>query len=67
MGVISWQGSFWANSGCGARGNLPLWWDIAVVAVFSLVIYYWARAVGLSTAEIEHNIADVEVVDEGGH
>ena len=67
MGVISWQGSFCANTGCGARGNLPLWWDIAVVAAFSLVIYYWARAVGLPTAEIEHNIADVEVVDEGGH
>jgi len=63
MGVISWQGTF----GTGAAGNLPLWWDIAVIVVFSLVIYYWALAVALPTAEIERNIADVEVVDEGGH
>jgi len=67
MGVISWQGSFCEMSGCGAKGNLPLWWDILVIAVFSLAIYYWAVAVGLRTEAIEHNIADVEVVDVGGH
>ena len=67
MGVISWQGSFCEMSGCGAKDNLPLWWDILVIAVFSLAIYYWAVAVGLRTEAIEHNIADVEVVDVGGH
>lgn len=29
LGVISWQGSF------GGQGHIALWWDIAVVAVFS--------------------------------
>jgi amino acid transporter len=67
MGVISWQGSFCEMSGCGAQNNLPLWWDIGVIAVFSLAIYYWALSVGLGSEAIERNIADVEVVDAGGH
>ena len=67
MGIISWQGDFCATAGCGATGKLPLWWDIGVITVFSLAIYYWALAVGLRAEEIERNIEDVEVVDEGGH
>ncbi|MDH6126102.1 APC family permease [Kitasatospora sp. GP82] len=63
MGVISWQGTF----GAGAAGNLPLWWDIAVVAVFSLAVYYWALRVALPAEEIERNIQGVVVVDEGSH
>ena len=62
MGVISWQGGF----GNGTD-NIGLWYDIAIIAVFSLVIYYWAIAVGLPAEKIEASIADVEVVDEGGH
>ncbi len=62
MGVISWQGGF----GSG-EGNIGLWYDIGIIAVFSLVIYYWAVAVGLPAEAIEQSIADVEVVDEGGH
>jgi amino acid transporter len=38
---------------------IPLWWDIAVVAAFSLAVYYWALAVALPTAQIEHLINDV--------
>ncbi|MFF7636781.1 APC family permease [Kitasatospora sp. NPDC008050] len=63
MGVVSWQGQF----GVGAAHHLPLWWDILVIAVFSLVVYYWALAVALPAAEIERNISDVEVLDAGGH
>ncbi|MFI9161653.1 APC family permease [Kitasatospora aureofaciens] len=63
MGVISWQGTF----GAGARGNLPLWWDIVVVVVFSLIVYYWALSVALPAEDIERNIRGVEVVDAGGH
>jgi hypothetical protein len=62
MGLLSWQGQFG-----GGTGNLPLWWDIVVVAVFALFVYYWALAVALSAEEIERNIADVEVVEAGGH
>jgi amino acid transporter len=67
MGVISWQGGFCETAGCSAQNNLPLWWDILVIAVFSLVIYFWAVATGLPTETIEQNINALEVVDEGGH
>ena len=63
LGVISWQGGF----GVGSQGNIPLWVDMGLITVFSLAIYYWARAVALPAEEIERNIAGVEVVDEGGH
>ncbi|WP_042383734.1 APC family permease [Streptacidiphilus melanogenes] len=61
IGLVSWQGQF------GGTGNIPLWVDIAIVAVFALGVYYWAIATSLKAAEIERNIEDVEVVDEGGH
>ena len=63
MGVISWQGGF----GVGSEGNIPLWWDMLIIAGFSLAVYYWALAVGLRTEVIEQNIEEVEVVDAGGH
>ena len=45
MGIISWQGQF---SGGAVKspvntGHIPFWWDMVIVAAFSLVIYYWAR------------------------
>jgi amino acid transporter len=35
----------------------PLWWDMVVVAGFSLVIYFWAMRVALSAEKIEQMIA----------
>jgi amino acid transporter len=61
MGVIAWQGGF------GGTGNLPLWWDIAVIVVFALAVYYWARKVSLGHEEIEELISDVEIVENVGH
>ncbi|WP_037577443.1 APC family permease [Phaeacidiphilus oryzae] len=61
LGIISWQGGF------GGAGNLPLWWDIALIVVFSLGVYYWARSVSLGAEEIEEQISDVEVVENVGH
>ncbi|MEZ0067638.1 amino acid transporter [Streptacidiphilus sp. MAP12-20] len=63
LGIISWQGGF----GQGSQNHIGLWWDIAIITVFSIAIYYWAIATSLKTAEIERNIEEVEVVDEGGH
>jgi amino acid transporter len=54
VGIISWQGQF---SGGGVKppvntGNIPFWWDLLVVAGFSLIIYYWAQAVRLPRGEM---------------
>ncbi|MFE0512791.1 APC family permease [Streptomyces sp. NPDC058964] len=61
LGAISWLGSF------GGQGDIPLWWDILVVAVFSLVIYYWARATASRPEEIERSIDEVVVTDAPAH
>jgi amino acid transporter len=47
MGIISWLGQY---SGSSDKSPLPptntntigLWWDLGIIAVFSLAIYYWA-------------------------
>ncbi|MFK0290165.1 APC family permease [Streptomyces sp. NPDC090442] len=67
MGAISWQGGFCSTGpasrvSCGATDALPLWWDIALIAAFSLVIYYWAQAVRLPDEETREYIGSVEVV-----
>ena len=49
LGIISWQGQY-SGGGVAAplnTGHIPFWWDMLVVAAFSLVIYYWAMAVKL--------------------
>jgi amino acid transporter len=54
MGIISWQGQY-AGGAVKAPVNtdrIPFWWDMVVVAVFSLVIYYWAMATRLPKAEM---------------
>jgi amino acid transporter len=41
---------------------LPLWWDMAAVAIFSLLIYYWALAVALPAERIEEMMGEVELI-----
>jgi amino acid transporter len=58
MGIISWQGRYCSSgvagpgASCSATNNIPFWWDIAIVAVFALVIYFWAQAVRLPRQEM---------------
>jgi amino acid transporter len=52
IGIISWQGRYCSTGtaaavSCGAANHIPFWWDIAIVAAFALVIYFWAQAVRL--------------------
>lgn len=54
MGIISWQGQY---SGGAVKapvntGHIPFWWDMLIVAAFSLVIYFWAQATKLPRAEM---------------
>jgi amino acid transporter len=48
LGIITWQGQFGPDN----TGRIPFWWDMLIVAVFSLVIYFWAMATRLPTAEM---------------
>ncbi|WP_329245320.1 APC family permease [Streptomyces sp. NBC_01478] len=61
LGVISWQGTF------GGQGHIALWWDIAVVTVFSLGIYYWAKATSSTAEDIERSIDEVVITDAPAH
>ncbi|GAA1616569.1 MULTISPECIES: APC family permease [Kribbella] len=42
----------------------PLWWDIGAVAVFSLIIYYWAIAVALPAERITDMVNQVVLPEE---
>ncbi|WP_225098843.1 APC family permease [Streptomyces sp. CoH27] len=61
IGVISYLSTF------GGNGDLPLWWDMLVVTVFSLVIYYWAKATASQPEAIERSIEEVVVTDAPAH
>jgi amino acid transporter len=54
MGIISWLGQF--SGGAVAApvntGTIPFWWDMLVVALFSLAIYFWAMYTRLSREEM---------------
>jgi amino acid transporter len=54
MGIISWLGQY-SGGAVQAPVNtstIPFWWDMVVVAAFSLVIYYWAMATKLPREEM---------------
>jgi len=61
IGVISYLSSF------GSRSDpiLGFGWDMLVVALFSVGIYFWAVTVGLSREQIEEMIGEVELPEEG--
>jgi amino acid transporter len=54
MGIISWLGQY--SGGAKAppvnTGTIPFWWDMVVVALFSLGIYFWAMYTRLSREEM---------------
>jgi len=60
MGVIVYVSDF----GPLSDPLIPLWWDMAVVAVFGLVIYYWAMAVALPADRIQQMIDEVVIPEE---
>ena len=64
LGIISWQGQF-SGGGVASPVNtnrIPFWWDIVIVAAFSLVIYYWAMATKLSREEMM-NLVERQAVE----
>jgi|HubBroStandDraft_1064217.scaffolds.fasta_scaffold05054_7 amino acid transporter len=53
MGIISWQGQYGPEN----TFRIPFWWDMLIVAIFSLVIYYWAIASCQTREEMDASIA----------
>ena len=59
MGIISWQGQYSGAASSDKHplpptntGHIAFWWDIGVVAAFSLIIFFWAQRVRLPRAEM---------------
>ena len=54
MGIISWQGQY--SGGAVApplnTGHIGFWWDMLIVAGFSVAIYFWAMATKLPRDEM---------------
>jgi amino acid transporter len=70
MAIISYFGSFgtggiiggvgvFKNVLVGGNGGLPLYWDLLVLAVFSLGIYFWAVANRLPEHKVDEYVAEV--------
>ena len=62
LGVIVYLSPY----GPMTKPAIPLWWDIAAVAVFSLLIYYWALTVALPADQIERLVNEVVTPEEEG-
>ena len=66
IAIISWQGRYTSTPdtvfGITLKPTLriPNWWDLAVIAAFSLLIYYWAVAVSMSRDKVHAAVEDVE-------
>jgi amino acid transporter len=59
MGIISWLGQYAGAASVDKHpqpptntGTIPFWWDMLVVAGFSLAIYFWAMATRLPKDEM---------------
>jgi amino acid transporter len=54
MGIISWQGQYSGGAEAAPVNTsaIPFWWDMLVVAAFSVVIYLWAMRTRLPREEM---------------
>jgi amino acid transporter len=59
LALISYLGQF----GHG-QNIIPFWWDLAVVAVFSLIVYYAAMFLRLPPAAVDRYAEDVYPIEE---
>ena len=44
-----------------AAKNLPSWWDLLVIAAFSLAIFFWAVTVAMPHDKVQVAVHDVEL------
>ena len=54
MGIISWQGQYGGGAVLSPvnTNRIGLWYDLVIIAAFSLAIYYWAMYVKLPSSEM---------------
>jgi amino acid transporter len=59
MGIISWQGQYSGAPSSDTHPqpptntfNIPFWWDMLIVAAFSVIIYYFAMATKVPREEM---------------
>jgi amino acid transporter len=65
IAIISYAGQFKSPTHLlFGLPHIPFWWDIGTVAVWSLVIYFWAIASRLPTPKVEEYVREVEVTVE---
>jgi len=76
MGIISWQGRYCSTGtaaavACHATNRIPFWYDIGVVAIFALIIFFWAQAVRLPRDEmmnlVERQSSEHDAAEAVGH
>jgi len=74
LGIISWQGQYNSvpdkvfgltmqatlNIGGKHPSHVSEWYDLILIAAFSLVIYYWAVRVAMSADKIQAAVEEVE-------
>ncbi|HXW32418.1 MAG TPA: APC family permease [Acidimicrobiales bacterium] len=66
VGIINGVGVF-KNVLVGAHGHLPFWYDLGIVAAFSLVIYFVAVAMSLPRQQMDKYMEDVYPPSEALH
>ena len=76
LGIISWQGQYSGQSSTTPlpptnTGHIGFWWDMLIIAGFSVVIYYWAMATKLPREEmlmlVNKQSGEEELPDTGIH
>ena len=76
LGIISWQGQYSGQSSKTPlpptnTGNIPFWWDMLVVAAFSVGIWLWAMRTKLPREEmlllVNRQHGEEELPDTGIH
>jgi amino acid transporter len=74
LGIISWQGQYTSspdkvfgitlqptlNIGGAHPHGISEWYDLIIIAVFALAIFYWAVNVAMSHEKVQAAVADVE-------
>jgi amino acid transporter len=66
VGVFGGVGVF-KNVLIGGNGDLPLWWDLLLLAAFNLVIYHVAVGHRLPKEKVEAYISEAPSVPAAGH